>query len=241
MNDYIWFAELGKIYVLIPEAATKGALWKKVFLEISQNSQENKKYYKIFVFWKVFKKLCKAINESSSSNVSDRFYSKRCRGRLDTKRALQGHLSTDDTQALEHLRHSGTLSVLRHLGTQSIQGTQEIWAPWALEGHLDIKTFKALGHLSTQALRHSRSRRPLGHSGTQALGHLGTRGTWGILFSRLIFKHVLFKKWCQTQSKRKKILNDYVYLRPWLHLFIDINYFEIRCAKLIIKLVVYFL
>ena len=24
-----------------PEAATRGALWKKVFLEISQNSQEN--------------------------------------------------------------------------------------------------------------------------------------------------------------------------------------------------------
>ena len=56
---------------------------------------------------------------------------------------------------------------------------------WALKGYLGTRALKALGHLGSQVLEHSGTRRILGHSGTQKLGHLSTRGTCGTLFSRL--------------------------------------------------------
>ena len=46
---------------LFPEAATRGALWKKMFLEISQNSQENTCVsspvpdFNLFQFLQIFK------------------------------------------------------------------------------------------------------------------------------------------------------------------------------------------
>ena len=66
------------------------------------------------------------------------------KGKLDTQRALQGHLGTGALQ-----EHSG------------------IWIPKAL-GHLGIRGTRALeGHLSTQVLGHSKQ------FGTWALRNLG--------------------------------------------------------------------
>ena len=74
------------------------------------------------------------------------------KGHLGTHRTLegetlQGYLDAQDTGAIEHFRYSSTR---RTLGTLAL---------------------KAFGHLGTQALGSSGTRRALGKSGSQALGH----------------------------------------------------------------------
>ena len=59
----------------------------------------------------------------------------------------------------------------RYLGTRALQGHPrhlDTRGTWALVRHLGTRTLKALGHLGSQALRHSGTRR---HLGTQALRH----------------------------------------------------------------------
>ena len=41
VNSFLSLSQMQFIYIPEVEAATRGVLWKKVFLEISQNSQEN--------------------------------------------------------------------------------------------------------------------------------------------------------------------------------------------------------
>ena len=57
-----------------------------------------------------------------------------------------------------------------------------------LEGHLGTRELKALGHLGTQAIEHSDTRRALRYTDTQAVKNLSTGGTGGTLFSRLQLK-----------------------------------------------------
>ena len=88
-------------------------------------------------------------------------------------RSLQGHLDTQDTQTLEHLRHLGTQKALWHSGTQGIDhlGTQ------AFEALRFSKGVSVLGHsrlLGTWALRHLGTWVLEGHLGTQELRHSGT-------------------------------------------------------------------
>ena len=63
----------------------------------------------------------------------------------------------------------------RHLNTWAFKRLKAVSREF--EGHLGTRALKALGHLASQALGHSGSRK--------VLGHLGTRGTRGTLFSRL--------------------------------------------------------
>ena len=68
--------------------------------------------------------------------------------------ALEGYFGTQGTQGtwpLGYLRRLGTRRALRHSGTRAS---------------------KALGHLGTQALGHSGTRKALGHSSTVALNAL---------------------------------------------------------------------
>ena len=62
---------------------------------------------------KFLKKLCKTVNESISSNVGDFFYAECTQRALayskGTPRVLQGHMGTQDTRSLEHVRDSSTL------------------------------------------------------------------------------------------------------------------------------------
>ena len=86
------------------------------------------------------------------------FFTRRAlKGKLGSQRALRVHLSTKDTRAIKHTRHSGTQSTWA-LGT---------WGTRVLKGHLGIWALKAFGD-----------------SGTLAHGHLRIRGTRGTLFSR---------------------------------------------------------
>ena len=93
---------------------------------------------------------------------------------------------TKDTRAVEHLkhsrhsRHSGTRKALGFWGTQGTwtlghfsKNTRALKALKALEGHLETRALK--GHLGTWALK------ALGHLATQALGHSGTRKALGHL------------------------------------------------------------
>ena len=51
----------------------------------------------------------------------------------------------------------------------------------------NLGTWGKLGHVGTQALVHSGTRRALGHSGTQIQGKLGTPNPRGTLFNRLFY------------------------------------------------------
>lgn len=53
---------------------------------------------------------------------------------LFIRRALKGHLGTQVTRTLEHLRHSGTRRALGHLGTQGtcVLGHLKCLGTWAL-------------------------------------------------------------------------------------------------------------
>ena len=77
-----------------------------------------------------------------------------------------GHWNTWDTQCTEGIRRALGHSVTRALKALGQLGT---WGPRALEGHLDTWALEALGHLVTQALGHSGTRKAVRHSGTQAL------------------------------------------------------------------------
>ena len=64
---------------------------------ICKEAENNKRYVK-YVFWKLFKKLCKTIKEYISSYVTNLFF---------TGRALKGHFKgTQGTRALETLGYS---------------------------------------------------------------------------------------------------------------------------------------
>ena len=81
---------------------------------------------------------------------------------LELSRALKHLRHSRQSRYSRHSRHSGTraLGHSRHLGT---------WDTWALQGHLGTRTLKTLGHLASQGLGHSGTRKALGHSGTWAL------------------------------------------------------------------------
>ena len=88
-------------------------------------------------------------------------------------RSFQGHLDTQDTQTLEHLRHLGTQKALWHSGSQGIGhlGTQ------ALEALRFSKGILVLGHsrhLDTWALRHLGTWVLEGHLSNQEFRHSGT-------------------------------------------------------------------
>ena len=75
--------------------------------------------------------------------------------------AVSGILDTKKT-----LGNSGTTRAYGHLGTPRTKRHSRHLDTWALEGHLDIRALKALGHLGTQTLGHLGNCRPVVYSGT---------------------------------------------------------------------------
>ena len=93
----------------------------------------------------------------------------------------------------------GTRALEDHLDTRALKAL----GTWVLEvfGHSKgTWSLKALGHSSTGALE--------GHLDTQVLGHLGTRGTRGTLFSRLLKKvSIMFRNILVTIVPLKNGMN----------------------------------
>ena len=106
-------------------------------------------------------------------SINQTFFTQRAlKGKLGTKRALQGH-SLSSLQG--HQKGSWALGHTKHFGTWALEHSKDTWVLGHSEHsgtsalrHLGTRTLQ--GHLGTQALRHSCTQ-ALRHSGIQALGH----------------------------------------------------------------------